>query len=130
MVSVAGVIIKNKEGEYLLPLRGKDAPTAKNQWGLFGGHMEGNESPIEAARRELKEELNLDFTQDRFIFLEMMTLEDADEGMVHQHLFSLLLELEEKIKLGKGEGYGFFTKKAIELLNLPQPMSDIAAKYF
>ena len=37
MVSVAGVIIKNKEGEYLLQLRGKDAPTAKNQWGLLAG---------------------------------------------------------------------------------------------
>lgn len=130
MVSVAGVVIKNKEGEYLLQLRGKDAPTAKNQWGLFGGHMEENELPIEAARRELKEELNLDFARDRFIFLETMTLENADEGIVHQHLFSLLLQPEEKIKLGEGNGYGFFAKKAIEQLNLPQPMSYIADKYF
>ena len=58
----------------------------------------------------------------------MMTLEDADEGMVHQHLFSLCLSWKKK-KLGEGEGYGFFTKSH-ELLNLPQPMSDIAAKYF
>ncbi len=130
MVSVASVIIKNKEGKYLLQLRGKDAPTAKNQWGLFGGHMEENESPIEAAERELKEELNLDFTRDRFIFLETMTLEDADEGTVHQHLFNLLLESEEKIKLGEGEGYGFFAKKAIEQLNLQKSMADIAGKYF
>lgn len=130
MVSVAGIIIKNKEGEYLLQLRGKDAPTAKNQWGLFGGHMEENESPIETAWRELKEELNLDFSRDRFIFLETIIFEDDEEGSVHQHLFSLLLEPEEKIKLGEGEGYGFFTKKAIELLNMPRPMSYITDKYF
>lgn len=130
MVSVSGVIIKNKEGEYLLQLRSKDAPTASNQWGIFGGHMEEKESPLETAQRELKEELNLNITQNRFTFLETIIFEDDEEGVIEQHLFSLFLEPEEKIKLGEGSGYGFFTRKAIEQLNLPKAMSVIAEKYF
>ena len=66
MVSVAGVIIKNKEGEYLLQLRQRCAHR-QEPMGLLRAHG-GNESPIEAARRELKEELNLDFTQADLFF--------------------------------------------------------------
>lgn len=40
----------------------KRSPTGfqPNRWGLIGGKIEANESPVEALKREIKEEINLD----------------------------------------------------------------------
>lgn len=51
----ADVIIRDKDGRILLV-----NPTYKPDWDLPGGMVEANEPPIEAARRELREELGLD----------------------------------------------------------------------
>lgn len=58
-MQVVGAIIKNHENEYLLQLRDDKAPSFKNRWTLFGGHIEAGEEPDEALLRELDEELTL-----------------------------------------------------------------------
>jgi 8-oxo-dGTP diphosphatase len=56
---VAGVIL-HRDGRVLLQHR-DDIPTIiwPGAWAIFGGHVEAGESPEQAARREMQEELGL-----------------------------------------------------------------------
>jgi 8-oxo-dGTP diphosphatase len=51
----ADVILRDDAGRFLLV-----NPNYKPDWDLPGGMVEANEAPIDAARRELREELGLD----------------------------------------------------------------------
>ena len=51
----ADVILRDEDGRFLLV-----NPNYKPDWDLPGGMVEANEAPIDAARRELREELGLD----------------------------------------------------------------------
>lgn len=57
---VALLILKNAEGKILLQKRPKDANRFPDSWGLFGGGLKLDESPEEALRREVREELGLE----------------------------------------------------------------------
>lgn len=60
----AGALIFNREGQILLL---KHRFRAGSGWGLPGGFLEAGEQPIDALRRELREELSLEI-QDVEIF--------------------------------------------------------------
>jgi 8-oxo-dGTP diphosphatase len=53
----AGAIIFNEDGKILLL---KHTFRAGSGWGLPGGFLEGGEQPLDALRRELREELSLE----------------------------------------------------------------------
>lgn len=55
-VHVVGAVIENEEGKILAALRGPDM-TLPNYWEFPGGKIEKNESPQEALKREIEEEL-------------------------------------------------------------------------
>ncbi|NJL82368.1 MAG: NUDIX domain-containing protein [Chloroflexaceae bacterium] len=57
LISVALAILY-QQGRFLLQLR-DDIPTIiyPGQWGLFGGHLEGEETPTDGIQRELLEEI-------------------------------------------------------------------------
>ncbi|MBD3178518.1 MAG: NUDIX domain-containing protein, partial [Candidatus Latescibacteria bacterium] len=56
-IPAATGLILDGENRILLVLRAREP--GKNEWGLPGGFVETDESPIEAARRELMEETGL-----------------------------------------------------------------------
>ncbi|HEX6258634.1 MAG TPA: NUDIX domain-containing protein [Candidatus Saccharimonadales bacterium] len=76
-MQVAGAVIKNQQGEFLLQLRDGKVSRFKNCWTLFGGRIEGNEKPQEALLRELNEELNL-VLSDIESMREIQRGQDAD----------------------------------------------------
>ena len=64
LIPAACILIRNAEGKILSVSR-KDDHT---QWGLPGGKREPTETFSQCARRELKEETNLDGTNFEFVF--------------------------------------------------------------
>lgn len=54
-------ILYNKNYELLLQHRTDDAPRYPGYWGLFGGSIEGDETPEEGLKREAEEELQITF---------------------------------------------------------------------
>lgn len=58
--------IKNREGELLVVRRGQEP--AENTLDLPGGFVDMNETAEEAAKREVKEETNLEISNCRYLF--------------------------------------------------------------
>lgn len=60
------IVVDNK---LLLHLRdNKPGLFNANMWDFFGGGRSGNETPITCAKREVKEELELDLEDDDFVW--------------------------------------------------------------
>ena len=68
MIRAAGIFFLNKEGRALFLLRGpgSDHP---GEWAFPGGQLEGNETPLEAALRETREEADINPPADRLTYL-------------------------------------------------------------
>ncbi len=64
------VLALYKDGKVLLQHRSKDAPRLPDHWGFFGGGIEGQETPEEALRRELSEELSYKVKNPVFLFVQ------------------------------------------------------------
>lgn len=63
--AVAALLI-HEDGRYIMQLRdGKSDIFFPGHWGCFGGAIEQDESPLDALRRELREEIELDVTDAR-----------------------------------------------------------------
>jgi 8-oxo-dGTP pyrophosphatase MutT (NUDIX family) len=61
----ARVVVRNEYGEFLLVRNWGGL----RSWGLSGGGVERGERPVEAARRELNEEVGIDVPIERFEYL-------------------------------------------------------------
>jgi 8-oxo-dGTP diphosphatase len=61
----AGALIRDTQGRVLVV-----EPAYKDQWEVPGGAVEADESPREACRRELAEELGLDLPVGRMLVME------------------------------------------------------------
>jgi len=67
MIQVANALLFDADDKLLIYLR-DDKPSIPfpNRWDLFGGHLEHNETPIEALIREIQEELGIAVTDITF----------------------------------------------------------------
>ncbi len=87
-------------------------------WALFGGQIESDESPEEAAVREVKEELGLDL--DIGSLRPLGTIEVLREGYNATLLFftaPVLVDLGE-LKLGEGDGFALFQQEELHATQL------------
>lgn len=64
---VVMVVIRNSEGKFLMQKR---VPSKGGDWGVTGGHPKSGETPLEGIITEVKEELGLDFSKEKFIEYE------------------------------------------------------------
>ena len=64
---VVMVVIRNSNGEFLMQKR---SINKGGDWGVTGGHPKAGETPIEGIISEVKEELGLDFSNEKFIEYE------------------------------------------------------------
>lgn len=129
----AKVFVKNKKtGKFLFVLREK-IPNITNpgRWGLIGGGIKKDETPLEAMKRELKEETNIEIHN-----IEYLTSRDVLQkfkGGKHSivgHLFlaSTFYDIEE-IKIYEGEKAQYFTLDEIRKEKLVPALEDIIDVY-
>ena len=106
-VSVALAILK-RNGQFLLQLR-DNIPNIvyPGYWGFFGGHIEENETPLAAVRRELEEEIGYAPP-----VLSELGCFDTPEVLRHIYYGELTVELEELV-LGEGWDMGLWTVEEI-----------------
>jgi 8-oxo-dGTP pyrophosphatase MutT (NUDIX family) len=107
------------EGQYLLQLRDqKSGIFYPGHWGLFGGACDAGESPEQALRREMQEELGLAVSEVRP--LTDFTFTFGRSGAVSRHYFEVVLPSSLLSSLILGEGVAMRAFAGPEILNLPR----------
>ena len=120
------IYVENRAGEILLIQRRK-APN-KGLWSPIGGKLEmgAGESPFEAARREVHEEIGLQLGDaDLHLFGMISEKGYEDSGHWLMFLFVAHTRLESLPPAIEEGGFGFFTLGEIE--DLPIPETDRVA---
>lgn len=114
------VVMQDDDGRLLLQFRDETHPTLPFIWTFFGGGMDEGESPIEAAVRELKEELGLKVRKSDLKHLATLTGPRPSNRNEMRELH--FVRLTRKVKWPKvvleGAGCAFFRRTAIP--HLPQ----------
>ncbi|MEA2876284.1 MAG: nucleoside triphosphatase [Hyphomicrobiales bacterium] len=115
-------IITRPDGRYLLQLR-DDIPGIffPGHWGLFGGAMDAGESPEAALRRELREELGVDF--DKVTYFTEFTFDFPVRGKILRRYYEVPAsdEMVSRMVLAEGAGMDAFPVSQImtELRTVP-----------
>ena len=122
---VAALIIK--DGLFFAARRGPNKSHA-GCWEFPGGKIEPGETPAEALRRELYEELRMDAHPVEFVQMRTTEMPDLD---IHVHLYRTLLESENFESL-EHSGTAWLTMKQAENLEWTQAdrafLSDITVE--
>ncbi len=61
---VVMIVIRNSKGEFLMQKR---SAAKGGDWGVTGGHPKSGETPMEGVITEVKEELGLDFSNEKIV---------------------------------------------------------------
>lgn len=126
MLNAALIVIANDEDKVLLQHKDSSAPKNPNRWCLFGGGIESGESPKDAIKRELIEEL--EWNVDKCILF----LENESLG-IHRHIFFIKttrLASELKKNLHEGDNLGYFSKEELENIDIIEPHLEILMSYY
>lgn len=118
--AVAAIIVLD-DGRYLLQLRdNKPGIFYPGHWGLFGGGVGSDETPVEALRRELDEELGLTVGEVRLLSRFDFDLVPMGLGKIYREFFEILLPATAiaTLQLGEGEDFSAFTRD--QALALPR----------
>jgi len=130
MKTIVNIILykKSDNGDPMVLLQKKwDHPLHGNKWCIFGGHKGGKESPLDAAKREIREELG--------IYMTMPELFDVFEfnnfgGLRYYVYYSLLFQQLSDISLREGGGFALLSPTEIEKLPLIGNDRKILKKFF
>lgn len=107
------ILFENAKGEILLQLR-DDKPSIQhpNQWVMLGGQMEAGETPEEAIKREIQEEIEVEL--DNFKLVRTYNWAENVE-----YVFHAVLDIDPKqTPLHEGQEIRYFTKDQIASMQL------------
>ena len=107
-----------------------DASWNPDAWSEFGGKIEKGETPEEAAKRELKEELEIELTELRFFKRYEF---QREKGAYEQFVFTapLLISIEKLRKQQKeGQNLELFTFENLRNLKMAEYTKEILKDLF
>ena len=117
----AAAVIVFDDGRYLLQLRdNKMGIFFPGHWGLFGGGVEKGERPVDALRRELKEELGLAVAEMRALTRFEFDLTPMGLKRIYREFFEVRLPVAvvPSLRLGEGTAFKIFSRE--QILTLPR----------
>ena len=117
-ISVGAIIYH--EDKYLLQKRdNKKNIFFPNLWGVFGGTIEKNEKPIDGIKRELKEELNLNFKITKEFLKQIIETKYFKPQRTRLFFICKLPnDFKKIIKLNEGADLKFFNLHQINSLRM------------
>jgi 8-oxo-dGTP pyrophosphatase MutT (NUDIX family) len=117
--AVAAILVL-EDGRFLLQLR-DDIPGIwyPGHWGLFGGSVDPGEDEIAALRRELREEIELELTEEAHLFTRFdFDLRPIGKGRYFRSYYHIPLPLATVSKLSLHEGAAMKAFSGEEALGL------------
>ena len=128
MIQISQIILQNPEGKYLVYLRDNnpDIPFP-NHWDLIGGHVEKRETPLEALKREMIEEIETGSSSlVRFSFWKKYVCIEGDVSPNIKYIFHGVIDKPiEEIPLNEGQYLRFVTQSELSELNFANIMGKI-----
>jgi len=125
-IKTCGLILENNEGKILLQLRdNKPSIPCPNCWGTFGGHIEEGETPEEAIKREIKEELDYNLVDFEFYHIYFFK----------NYIIYMFKKTDKKIKISnlkilEGQKGKFLTLEEIKKKKCSFNDKEIVEDYF
>jgi len=112
---VAVIVFYDNKKRILLQGR-KTISRFGEEWGFFGGGIEDNETPEETIFREIKEELNFDLKDFKYIgnYKEQI----SDEILIEMYVFISPLPDLSKLSLMEGDELKLFSLEEAEKLKI------------
>lgn len=126
----AGVILIANDGKILLQYRDKNSRWNQDSWSEFGGQIEEGETPEEAIKRELKEELGIELIGLKFFKKYKL---QRKKGIYEQFVFTAQLNYPlENLKKRQKEGkdLALFTFEKIKNLKMADYTRKILEDFF
>lgn len=99
--TIATVALRLPDGRFVFQRRDGKAPTSPNMLTFFGGAVDNNEEPYEAALRELREETSLEFKNSDIKKILSFPRAALSGYNVHLHLLDIG-SLDFEVYEGKG----------------------------
>jgi len=104
------LVVLRKDNRILLYLRdNKQGIPYPNYWSLIGGTVEKNETPLHAIKREIKEEINSEVKNIKFV----EKIKVINNPLCENHIISLfkgeISKNLEDINLSEGQKVSYFT---------------------
>jgi 8-oxo-dGTP diphosphatase len=132
-ISTGIILYHPQKSSVLLALR-DDIPTIKfpNQYDIFGGGVEGDETPFEAITRELGEELSLKATGAPLTLpdVELFSI-FVDTRLTQQNIFVATLPYEiEELTLHEGQSMRWFTEEEVKRTPLAFDFNPVVESFF
>lgn len=105
-VGISAIILYNDKQEVLMQHRDDNKKFLPGYWGSFGGHIEEGETPEEALKRELIEELEYEVKNPTLFVTSEFTDEDK---RITTYNFIEKYDEAQPLVLHEGQGYGWFS---------------------
>jgi len=128
-IKVSSAILRLSD-KYILQLR-DDRPgiAARGQWSLFGGGIDSGETPLEAVKRELFEELSIRPDSFRFLWRKDYYYDFVKDTIRAWFFSSNVDSVWGTHKLSEGKAVGAFSFKDLKDLDMPEAIRQALTRY-